>query len=49
MRIPPVLALLPLLAAPPADAVSAAAPPADCRYNLVIEGAEAKALAAHSE
>ena len=43
MRIPPVLALLPLLAAMP-QAVIAATPPADCRYDVTIEGAEAKAL-----
>src|ERR1051326_3452959 len=43
MRIPPVLALLLPFAALP-HTVTAAAPPADCHYDVTIEGAEAKAL-----
>ena len=43
MRIPPVLALLLPFAVLP-QAVTAATPPADCRYDVTIEGDEAKAL-----
>jgi hypothetical protein len=43
MRIPPVLALL-LLPAIMSPAVRAATPSADCRYDVTIEGAKAKAL-----
>src|SRR5689334_1703275 len=43
MRMLPALALL-LLPAIMSPAVSAATAPADCRYDVTIEGAEAKAL-----
>ena len=44
MRTLPALALLALSAALPAGAARAATAPADCRYDLAIEGAAASAL-----
>jgi hypothetical protein len=44
MRILPAVVPFLMLVALPLEAASAAATPADCRYDVTIEGAEAKAL-----